>query len=176
MKKILMTLVAVFATMTMSAESMYVGGTLGYTTNPADAANDRFTIAPQFGVNFDETWGVGAVLSYTNVKDTRSSFTFNPYVRYQALKLGKFDLFLDGGVYFTTESPKGGDADNFYGLNVRPGISYNLTEHIALTALGNSLVSLDFGSPAVGDSWTRFNVLNNKYGINDFRFGVFYTF
>ena len=76
MKKILMSIVAVFAAMNMSAQ-VYLGGSVAF-----------------------EAWSSQKLAG----DKSENAFVFNPYARYTFAKLGKVNFFVDGGVDFTTAS------------------------------------------------------------------------
>jgi hypothetical protein len=182
MKKILMTLVAVFAAVSMNAQNeMYIGGNINYQSKTT--VDNSLTIAPEFGVKLNEQWGVGAILSYKNEKqfngDKDNAFTFNPYARYYALNIGKVNVFVDGGVYFTTKKTEynaGGDNKSTeYGLRVTPGISYNITDQFSIVAHANPIFNLDIVSPDGGDTQTTINLLRT-FNVNTFSFGFYYNF
>lgn len=182
MKKFLMTIAAAFVAVSMSAQNeMYVGGTLSFDSKYN--YDSQFKIAPEFGVKLNDQWGVGAILSYTNTKYTSGAkanvFKFNPYARYYALNIGKVNVFVDGGLYFetTTNEPAAGakTTDNGFGLNVTPGIAFNLTEKISLVAHAPSLFNFDITSPDGGDTGMKAKFLNTMH-VDDFGFGFYYNF
>ena len=176
MKKILMSMVALFAAVTMNAQNeMYVGGTLNFQTKANAANKSVITVAPEIGMSLNEQFGVGAVLSYTASQDVYNEFKINPYLRYNALEIGKVKVFVDGGIYYINHKPKDADADNYFGLNVTPGISYNLTDNISIVAHANPVFNVDISSPAVGDSQTTVNLLRT-FNVNTFNFGFYYNF
>ena len=183
MKKILMTLVAVFATVSMNAQNeMYVGGTLNFQSKTATYDN-QFKIAPEFGVKLSDQWGVGAKLGFTTNKDYAgdkgTNFSFEPYARYYALNIGKVNVFVDGGVYWEmnkTEYAAGGDVkNNNFGLRVTPGISYNITDAISIVAHANPIFNFDISSPDGGDTGMEANVLRT-FDVTTFQFGFYYNF
>ena len=176
MKKILMSMVALFAAVTKNAQNeMYVGGTLNFQTKANAANKSVMTIAPEIGMSLNEQFGVGAIFSYTASQDVSNSFRINPYLRYNALEIGKVKVFVDGGVYYSNFKPEGGDSDSAFGLNVTPGIAYNVTDHISIVAHANPVFNLDITSPAVGDSRTSVNLLRT-FNVNTFNFGFYYNF
>ena len=100
MKKIVLLLLVVCATVSMNAQ-VYVGGTAGFWSNDKDDADETsFVIAPEIGYNFNEKWAIGAELGYgygkkQGVKD--DALFINPYARYTYCETGIVRLFLDGG-------------------------------------------------------------------------------
>ena len=182
MKKIMMTLAAAFVAVTMSAQNnMYIGGTAGFQSK-TDGIDNSFTIAPEFGVSLNDKWGVGVSLGFTNLKDDTGAkanvFAFNPYARYNALSIGKVNIFVDCGAYWAMDKVKVGgveSTDNLFGLNVVPGIAYNITDNFSIVAHANPLFSLDFTSPEHGDSSVEASLLNS-FDVTTFKFGFYYNF
>ena len=128
MKKIVMTMVAACAALTMNAQ-MYVGGTVGFGSDKSKTATvettkNSLTIAPEFGMALDEKMGVGIELGFKNVstedkwigigadpvakrlKPTKTAFSIRPYLRYQVFSFGKANIFVDGGVNFAISKDK----------------------------------------------------------------------
>jgi hypothetical protein len=88
-------------------------------------------------------------------------------------------VFVDGGAYFNTKKLEGADkSSNAFGLNVAPGVAFNLTDRISIVAKANNLFVLDFSKEA-GDDDTRtivgLNTLNN-FSAGDLMFGFYYNF
>lgn len=180
MKKIVMTLVAMIATATMNAQDMYVGGTAGLST---DGNNNReLYIAPEWGMKLDDKLGFGLRLNYGYGKEenafgttSTTDITVNPYLRYDFAQIGKLKVFVDGGVYFGTSKTDDFDANNNFGLNVVPGVAYNITDNWSIVALANNVFSWNIAAPA--HSHCRHDIsLFEDFGINTFRFGFFYNF
>ena len=136
MKKILMSMVALFAAVTMNAQNeMYVGGTLNFQTKANAANKSVITVAPEIGMSLNEQFGVGAVLSYTASQDVYNAFTINPYLRYNFAEAGNFKFFVDGGVSYALLHVCGVDKSaNVWELGVKPGISYSLSDKVSLVA------------------------------------------
>ena len=81
MKKILMTMVAAFAAVSMNAQ-MYVGGGIGFTnstnkTTANEITNTGFSIAPEFGMALDEKMGVGIAVSFGSDKTKNEDKNLN---------------------------------------------------------------------------------------------------
>lgn len=149
MKKILMTLAAAFVAVSMSAQ-VYVGGSFGLWAestqkNAGDKSETSFSILPEIGYNLNSEWAIGAVIGYTSNKfagvtayaegygaiTSESAFTFNPYVRHTFADLGKVNLFVDGGVDFTTLSKS--DATEL-AVGFKPGLSVALTDNLSFVS------------------------------------------
>jgi hypothetical protein len=194
MKKILMTMAAALMAVTMNAQNMYVGGSLGYSTTSQDGTtlDTRFSLIPEFGVSFNDKMGVGVEIGYSSDKDeqshapntvTESTFKFAPYFRYTALKLGNVSVFGDGQFsYATTKTEtkaKNGNTNdqtvNNWGLYVKPGIAYNLNEKFALVAkfgniIGYTSNKLDVNGAKAKSTFELLNLTNN------IQFGFYYNF
>lgn len=180
MKKILMTLVAMFATVSMSAQ-WYVGGSLSVDSwssqkNAGDQSETVFYFMPEVGYNLNDEWAVGAALCYASDKWagvnglSESAFSINPYARYTFLKAGKVNLFVDGGVEFTTAS-KADWTELSFGL--KPGLAVNLTDNISFVShLG--FIGFDQYNPD-GDDNNITKVGVDLSGAN-LTFGLYFNF
>lgn len=101
MKKIMMTMAATVVALTMNAQGMYVGGSLGFNTKSHDGntLNSSFSIIPEFGVNFNEKMAVGMEIGYSHDNDKTNksgntgyelktnTFKVAPYFRYTAVRM-----------------------------------------------------------------------------------------
>ena len=122
MKKIVMTMVAACAALTMNAQ-MYVGGSLNFNANTktteataagvtvsSDDKTTSFGIAPEVGFKLADNMAVGVAVGFdfsnnepnstTTVKNT--NFNIAPYFRYTALTWGNLSLFADAQVTVST--------------------------------------------------------------------------
>jgi opacity protein-like surface antigen len=176
MKKILMTLAAAFVAVSMSAQ-VYVGGTANLNTHGSDSKT--YSIAPEIGYQLDNQLGVGIKLGYGYTKNaptpSTTTLSVNPYLRYNFVEVGKVKVFVDGGIYFATSKQKEADANNMFGINVIPGISYNLTNKISIAAHANPIFSWDVIAPAHSTCTNNIELLND-FGVDTFRFGFYYNF
>lgn len=193
MKKILMTLVSAFAAVSMNAQTnMYIGGSLGYSTTSHDGStlNTKFSFIPHFGVRFTDTMGVGVEIGYSSNKNekseptvTTSEFTFAPYFRYTAIKMGNLAFFGDGKFGYTTSKDEykyatGNTTDmttNSWGLYVQPGMAYSLNQNFGLVAKFGNILGYTSSKPDVSGAkaTSKFEFLNLS---NNIQFGVFYNF
>ena len=217
MKKILMTIAAAFVATAMSAQ-MYVGGTIGYDKNTSktttlETTQNDFTINPEFGFALDDKLGVGIELSYvsstteekwigvgsdpvaTRLKPNSTTFSLRPYARYQMFQVGKFNLFVDGGVDFAISKRKevGIDAagkvyDNKAGLDLglflQPGIAFNVNDKWSIVAKLRNMFTVDYSKGQVADvegapdpsSDLSFRLASGGFTLGGLNFGVYYNF
>ena len=63
MKKGLLLVVVMLATIAVKAQDIYVGGSLNVWRN-STGNTTSFKVAPEVGYNFNETWALGAELDY----------------------------------------------------------------------------------------------------------------
>ena len=98
MKKGLLLVVVMLATIAVKAQDIYVGGSLNVWRN-STGNTTSFKIAPEIGYNFNETWALGAELDYSHNYDggvTKNSVFVAPYIRWSYCETGAVRLFLDG--------------------------------------------------------------------------------
>ncbi len=148
MKKILMTIVAAFVATTMSAQDMWVGGSLGFTSTHKQGntySNQTITVIPEVGFNLDENMDIAIALGYTHNKYTSSNckntFVINPYLRYKFVKVGNFSAFADCGIQYSTAHTRGyKENTNNFGAAIVPGIAYAISDKVTLVShLGDGL-------------------------------------
>ena len=185
MKKIVLTMVAAFAAMSMNAQ-VYIGGSVAFEAwssqkKAGDKSETVFKIMPEIGYNLNEEWAIGTVIGYQNDKfngvkfgDTyaasESAFTVAPYARYTFSKLGKVNLFVDGGVGFTSASK----ADwTELEVGFKPGLAVSLTDNLSFVShIG--FIGYDLLNPDGDDNNT------SKFGLNldatNITFGLYYNF
>ena len=199
-----MTLAAVAVAATMNAQG-YIGGNLGFVnstnkTNPAaEVTRTGFSIAPEFGYKLDDKMAVGVALGFgytnnktenttanptTSVEAKVTTFAIKPYLRYQCFTAGKFNVFVDGGLNFATQSQKDMKAAMDFGLFVSPGIAYSVNEKWSIVAHLNDMFTLGYHKDAVADvsgapdAPTSFNVglASGGFNVGSLTFGVYYNF
>ena len=131
MKKGLLLVVVMLATIAAKAQEVYVGGSLNVWRN-STGNTTSFKIAPEIGYNFNETWALGAELAYGHEyanKVSMNSFDFAPYIRFSYYESGIVRLFLDGTALIGLDKVKDGDTFSFiakYGfLGYRRNMDYD---------------------------------------------------
>ena len=82
MKKGLLLVVVMLATIAVKAQDIYVGGSLNVWRN-STGNTTSFKVAPEVGYNFNETWALGAELDYSHNYNgglTKNSVIVAPYI------------------------------------------------------------------------------------------------
>ena len=178
MKKILLTFVAAFVAVSVSAQ-LYVGGSLGLaSTKIGDSdAKTTYKILPEVGYNLNESlafgavlgWGKGNPVSIENTAGMDSYFTVNPYVRYTFMNYRFVNVFVDGGVGYTHYN----DADaSLVNIGLAPGVSINLNEHLSFeTHVG--FLGWKHVEPKTGKGSDAFGLAVDG---NNITFGLYYNF
>lgn len=204
MKKIVLTMVAACAALTMNAQ-MYVGGSLGFSSdtdkkNPAaEKTVTIFNLNPEFGMALDEKMGVGIQLGFglenkktedktatpvTSTKTNATTIQIKPYLRYQVLTFGKANIFVDGGVDFGMKKEKDMKPSMDLGLFVTPGFAFNINETWSIVAKMNDMFAFGYHKDAVADvagapdapSSIKAGLSTGGFNLGDLTFGVYYNF
>jgi outer membrane protein len=154
----------------------------------------NFNISPNVGYFIMDNLAVGLRIGYATTKSTEkdvpaagdetinktSEFTVSPFARYYMEMGEKAGLFIDGSVDIgsgkgTNEVTSGGTTVtnelkmSTFGVNIRPGVYWFITDHIGLEgtfgSLGfNSYKDDDGGNPATENKSSSFG-LNLNTGI-----------
>ena len=135
MKKIVLLLFVAVATLSVSAQDMYVGGSVGLWRN-SDKNETSFTLAPEVGYNLSEKWALGVELNYTHQYHgiATNAFGIAPYARYSFYENKAVRLFVDGGFGFVTSKQEHVDAVNGFQIGFKPGIAVKLNKQFSLVA------------------------------------------
>lgn len=137
MKKIVLFLFVAIATLSVSAQDIYVGGTFSLWRND-DINQTSFNIAPEVGYNLSETWALGVELKYAHdylEGISTNQFIIAPYARFSYYENKIVRLFVDGGFGFSTTKIKdAGDAFNGFEIGFKPGIAVKLNQHFSVIA------------------------------------------
>ncbi|MBR1394528.1 MAG: outer membrane beta-barrel protein [Prevotella sp.] len=192
MKKIMMTMAAALMAVSMNAQNMYVGGSLGFTTTSYDGktTNSTLKFIPEFGVSFNNLMGVGMEIGYssstkeaTEPKLTNSTFTFAPYFRLTPLHWGKVSVFADGKFALSmNNNEQAGPNDNAvdnktntFGIYVQPGFAYNLNDKFTLVSKFGNLLGYRSSKPDA-DGAKATNTFSFMDLSNNVQFGFYYNF
>lgn len=135
MKKIFLMAIMAVVAITANAQ-VYLGGSLGFASVSPEEGDTRtsFTIAPEAGYSLSDKVAIGMALGCDYVKDEYTQITVSPYVRYNAIQFDRVNIFLDGAVDFATYKPDGGDAQNAWGVGIKPGIEFKANDKISLVS------------------------------------------
>ena len=135
MKKYFLMAIMAVAAITASAQ-VYVGGSLGFASVSPEKGDTQtsFTIAPEAGYSLSDKVAIGIALGFDYAKDDYTKITVSPYVRYNAIQFDRVNIFLDGAVDFATYKPDGGDAQNEWGVGIKPGIEFKANDKISLVS------------------------------------------
>ena len=204
MKKIMMTLAAVAVAATMNAQG-YIGGTINFSSDKSTTATaeDKTTaigFAPELGYKLDDKMAVGVALGFGTSKNTidyvgtaagtpstdftTTTISIKPYLRYQVLTFGKANIFVDGGLDFTSIKTTDMKAAMDFGLFVTPGIAFDINEKWSIVAKIDDMFKLGYHKGAVADvdgapdAPTSFNAkfATGGFTTGSLRFGVYYNF
>lgn len=141
MKKILLMVVVMVATIAVKAQDVYVGGSFNLWRN-STGNTTSFKVAPEIGYNFNEKWALGAELNYShdynlsekNVRYTTNSVLVAPYIRWSYCQNDVVRLFLDGAAAIGFVKVKDGDTTKAGQIGFRPGIAVKLNDHFSFIA------------------------------------------
>lgn len=136
MKKGLLLVVVMLATIAVKAQDIYVGGSLNVWRN-STGNTTSFKVAPEIGYNFNETWALGAELNYSHNyvnQSTKNSFSVAPYIRWSYYQNDAVRLFLDGTAAIGFNKVKDGDTSKAGQVGLRPGIAVKLNDHFSFIA------------------------------------------
>lgn len=136
MKKGLLVLVVLLATLAVKAQGVYVGGSFSIWRASTENSTS-FMIAPEIGYNFNEKWALGAELGYSHdyLKGAYiNSLAVAPYIRWSYYQNDIVRLFLDGTAAIGFNKVKDSDTTKFGQIGLRPGIAVKLNDHFSFIA------------------------------------------
>lgn len=200
MKKVLLSAIAVMAfgfanaqdvpTTGFSQGDVFITGSVGFgSEKTGDVKTSNFNLSPKAGYFVTNNIALGVQLGYTtqkettetplgDVEDKASSLEIGAFGRYYFTPARNFSFFgqLSAGYVSSKVEPDGGPEAKEDGFNVAlaPGISYFVSDHIALEAtfgiLGYRTTKPDFDGAESTD--------NFDFGVNfsDINFGIVYKF
>ena len=137
MKKILVALFVIFASLSVNAQDLYMGGTFNLWRD-YDANRTSFRVEPEIGYNLNKQWALGLNFTYAHEYNKglkANSVAIAPYARYSFYENKIVRLFIDGGLGFaTTRIKEVDDSVNCYEIGFKPGIALKLNTHFSLIA------------------------------------------
>lgn len=179
MKKFLLLAAMAIMTLGASAQNWYAGGqfTFGRTTESASRVKStQVTVLPEIGYNITDNFAIGSILGVSYRKsggEEKTIFKVNPYARYTYFNTGSLNLFMDGGVDLGIGRAHGSTAVE-YGIGIRPGFSFDVTDHFSLVA------HIGFLGYQGGNRPAKNNGANENWGLNlssnNLMFGFYYNF
>ncbi|MEF8985366.1 MAG: hypothetical protein V5A51_12305 [Bacteroidales bacterium] len=165
MKKIVYLVLFILLGGTSAYGQYYFGGSFnfsssGRTEESGDISRDEgsstsFGLNPKGGLFLSEDFAIGLGIGINtswernpgnpDVIDKSAGFSIQPFARYYVVKMNKFSLFGEGQLGFSSNWSKvevggtttDGPVTNTFGLSVRPGVSNDLNEKVALEAFVN---------------------------------------
>lgn len=201
MKKILLSAVAIMAfgfanaqdtpTKGFAKGDVFVSGSVGFgSEKTGELKSNVFNISPKAGYFVTENIAVGVKLGYTSGKDTNqvgpgtvevktNAFEAGAFGRYYFTPASQFSFFGELSAGFNSskseiEGVPGESKSNGFNVGLAPGISYFVSNNIALEAtfglLGYNTNKPDFDG---AESTDTFNIGAN---LSDIRFGIVYKF
>lgn len=192
MKKVILTVAAIFAFGFANAQetteggfskgSMFLSGALSIgSEKTGDVKSSWFEIEPKFGYFVTDNIAIGGKLGYSSNKaengiaDTvdQSAFTVGAFGRYYFTPASQFSLFGQLGLDYSTIDNKLADAKgNEIGANLGLGISYFVSNNWAIEATwaGLGYTSNDNG----GDGADKTNTFGLGADMRAISFGVIY--
>jgi outer membrane protein len=132
------------------------GKTTRGSTSTDDDSYARFNFSPKAGFYLNDRFAIGLSLNYSTYSRTtpkegttpeevysESEIGFAPFVRYHFVEMGALSLFGEGSLAlsFGSSSDKNGTVTTdgpkttTFGINIGPGVSYKLSDHVAVEAM-----------------------------------------
>lgn len=175
MKKIVLLLVVICATVTANAQ-FYAGGSLGFWRNSTDNVNSA-KLVPEVGYTLNDNWAIGVELGYAHLKSgdaKMNSYTIAPYARYSYFNKGIVSLFVDGGFSVNSSKIKDGDDETGFSIGCKPGVAIKLSDKFSLVSKFGFLGYADEFQLA-GNTFSK----KKEFGFdfsNNLTFGFFVNF
>lgn len=178
------------ATSGFSKGDVFVSGAVGYSSEETvDLKTTEFQIVPRVGYFVSENFAIGAQLGYISreyplstefgyVDVKNSGFQAGAFARYYSTPASAFSFFGQlSATYASVKTEVDGGEDfktNGFEFGVAPGISYFVSDHIALETtfgmLGYSSVKPDVDGAESTDTF------NLNLDLTNVTFGIIYKF
>ncbi len=114
-----------------------------------DNSVTAFGINPELGYFISNNFAVGLGLGFTYyslpAENNMMAWGVNPYVRYYAIQIDKFSLYLQGGLSYVSSKMKDVDAVNTFYVGVKPGVAYSVSDRFAINATFGNLGYFNYG-------------------------------
>lgn len=176
----------------VSASSMaqsynkWLGGGIGFnSTDKGETKSSEFTFRPTIGFVLSPEWSLGGSLAFTSGKvennvseTTTTSFGIIPFARYKFASAGKFAFFGQAELPYTNTNEENGSVEISYssfGIQARPGLTYNFTERLGATMLMPNLLYFRSISGDIDQTDTAL-LLNTGYSISGYFLNPTFSF
>ena len=201
MKKFMFSMIALASFMAVQAQEeeggkgfakgdVFASGSLGYSSQKTgEEKYNQFNVIPRVGYFVSDNVAIGAQLGYGNSKATyytgmewdertTNSFSAGAFARYYATPGNTFSFFGQLQANYSTSKTEyeggGEDKRNGFDVGVAPGISYFISDHIALETTFGVLSYATSKPDADGAEST--NTFNLNLNLSNVVFGIVYKF
>jgi outer membrane protein W len=197
MKKIILTVAAIFAFGVANAQDLVVSESNGFSKGDkfvegsfsfrSGDVEDSWALTPKMGYMLDDKWAVGGFLALGGTKDNANNkhgnFGIGAFARYYFLSLGaskSFNAYGELGLGYTslTNDPNVGNkrTSSAMNANIDLGMNYFFTSHWAATFELANILSYNNANPETGsntsDLTVNVNLFNNIFATP--QFGLLY--
>lgn len=179
MKKIIMMAVMAVAAISASAQ-VYVGGNVNFGVSDVkvgdaeSTSTTAFSINPEIGYNFNETWAAGVAVGFGTTKagDAKAVNTVgvSPYVRCKFVQGAPVGVFADAFFAYENKSCDG-NSTNGWAVGLRPGLSVKVSDKVSLTATTTLFQYGQAGKDPLKVKTTTF-----QFAPSNVALGVYYNF
>lgn len=169
-----------------SKGSIFASGQVGFVTAKQDQVKGNgFNINPRLGYFVSNNIAVGINVGFASIKaedgatidQHETSTSFGVFGRYYFTPANKFSFFGNLGVDYTTSKDKLANPEiktNGFGVSVSPGISYFLSNNLAIET---SIGLLGYKSEKVDLPGAKaLNTFQFNLGLSNIAFGINYKF
>jgi len=188
MKNVLLSVALFVATFISANAQFYAGGSIGFENNSVMEPKLSLSVNPIVGFYISKKFDVGLDVGFATTRlqsDVKSSiWSIEPYARYSFFQLGKFEVLVKGSFSFinvdgfiNVDNPIGKSTN--IRMDIRPILTYNLTEKIVLFTQLNCLsLAVAMINPENDDSHYhfRFGASNSLVNTSNLPIGFFYKF
>ena len=159
MKKIMMTMAAMFVAVCASAQ-VYIGGSaaLGGQKHGDGDSKMYYKLMPEIGYQFNKTWDAGLSVGYAGVEDGNNAFVIAPYARYTFVNTKLVDLFLEDRMGYGHIGGNGADADINADMATMPYPHFLFLQNSAQLAHSFACTTLQVGEVLSPYAHRRFGV------------------
>jgi Outer membrane protein beta-barrel domain len=160
-----------------------VSGLFGYSSKgQGDAKESTFGFVPSVGYFIGEKMAVGIAIGFKSTSSkpaigdstSNSAFLAGLFGRYYWTPKSQFSLFGQAGLEFASQSSGGGNGSvTTFGLGIKPGVSYFLSNHFNIDATFGQIGFSNTSGSSGGPSNTNFDF---GFDLTQINFGLSYKF